>query len=351
MNLRIILCAVLVAAPTFVFATGEDFVRALRVGMRGEDVRALQVVLNSNPETRIALAGAGSSGNETDYFGLATKRALVKFQEKYREEVLTPVGLSVGTGFFGEKTRLKAKTLLLGTSLAKSITAAVNAKGTTTTAATPNPPKTEARSMPESMLEGEVFIAFPSRYSGKPGTEIIISGFGFTTTGNTVYLGARNIAENVSSVSGETLAVKIPNIPKGLYPLSVKNIRGETKGDSFFVVTDGVTPEPKVESVTPDIAQRGGVITVNGSGFTKTGNMVRTSLSISENIPSADGKSISFVLPLNILTATTSLSSSIPANAIMYNAQTLGKKAFFPVWAVVVNENGVSGGKSFKLEL
>ena len=347
MNLRIILCTVLVVVPALVFAAGEDFTRALRVGMRGEDVRALQVVLNSDPETRIISVGAGSPGNETDYFGPATKRALIKFQEKYREDVLTPAGLSIGTGFFGEKTRLKAKTLLLGTSLSKSIAA----NNTTAAVATPALPKTEARSTPESLLKGEVFIAFPSRYSGKPGTEITISGFGFTATGNNVYLGVNSIAENVSSVSGETLSIKIPNIPKGLYPLSVKNTRGETKGDSFFVVTDGVTPEPKVESVTPDTAERGSVITVKGSGFTATGNMIRTTVSISENIPSVDGKSLSFTLPSNILMATTSASLSIPANAVMREATTPGKKVFLPVWVVVVNENGVSNGKSFNLGL
>lgn len=106
MRFRILILTSLVFSPLFAFAT--DFPRTLKVGMRGEDVRALQVFLNTDSETRIAETGAGSFGNETDYFGPATKRAVIKFQEKYSSEILAPLGLMQGTGFFGEKTRSKA---------------------------------------------------------------------------------------------------------------------------------------------------------------------------------------------------------------------------------------------------
>lgn len=347
MKLRIILCVGFLLAPIFTFATSEEFARNLRVGMRGEDVRSLQAVLNRDPDTRISSSGAGSPGNETDYFGPATKRALINFQEKYREEVLTPAGLISGTGFFGEKTRLKAKSLFAEASFVKSVSPVVPPKNTNIPTTATVTPKTEARVMPE----GSVFIAFPSRYSGKPGTSITISGYGFTSTDNTVYFGAKGTVGNISSTNGEVMTLKVPDIPKGNYPLSVKNAQGESKGDSFFVVTDGVTPEPKVEGVTPETAERGSVITIAGAGFKATGNMVRTTLSISENIPSVDGKSLSFTFPTNVLMATTSPSLSIPANAVMREATTPGKKVFFPVWVVVVNENGVSNGKSFNLGL
>lgn len=111
MKFRIILCAVAIAFPALAFSAANDFARTIRVGMYGEDVRELQKVLNMDADTRVAQAGPGSPGNETDYFGPATKRALVKFQEKYREEVLTPLGLTAGTGVFGEKTRGKISKL------------------------------------------------------------------------------------------------------------------------------------------------------------------------------------------------------------------------------------------------
>ena len=96
------------------FSATSIFTRTLRAGMRGEDVRELQRLLNSDIETRIALLGAGSPGSETDYFGPATKSALIKFQEKYRAEVLTPIGLISGTGIFGLKTRERVNSLLEG---------------------------------------------------------------------------------------------------------------------------------------------------------------------------------------------------------------------------------------------
>lgn len=82
------------------------FLRTLKMGMTGEDVRELQKFLNTDTETRVSLSGAGSLGNETNYFGPATHRALIAFQEKHRTEILSPLGLTQGTGVFGLKTRV-----------------------------------------------------------------------------------------------------------------------------------------------------------------------------------------------------------------------------------------------------
>jgi hypothetical protein len=79
------------------------FTRSLTVGSVGEDVRHLQRILNAEGFT-VAKTGAGSPGNESTYFGAAVKQALIKYQNFYRSDVLTPVGLSVGTGYFGPTT-------------------------------------------------------------------------------------------------------------------------------------------------------------------------------------------------------------------------------------------------------
>ena len=82
----------------------ELFVKDLSYEMVDPDVKKLQAYLNSKGFT-VAGSGYGSLGNETEYFGPLTRSALIKFQEQYRAEILTPLGLVNGTGFFGEKTR------------------------------------------------------------------------------------------------------------------------------------------------------------------------------------------------------------------------------------------------------
>jgi peptidoglycan hydrolase-like protein with peptidoglycan-binding domain len=68
----------------------------LELGDTGEDVRALQEYLNAHGFP-VALSGAGSPGDETNYFGLATQAALAKFQQTN--------GISPAVGYFGPKTR------------------------------------------------------------------------------------------------------------------------------------------------------------------------------------------------------------------------------------------------------
>lgn len=79
----------------------------LKLGSRGNDVKNLQRVLNSNPDTRITSTGSGSPGNETDYLGSMTVKAIQKFQLKYK---ITSSGSS-GYGRVGPATRAKLNEL------------------------------------------------------------------------------------------------------------------------------------------------------------------------------------------------------------------------------------------------
>lgn len=103
----------------------------LTTGSAGADVLALQKFLNSDSATQIASSGIGSAGNETDNFGSLTKSAVAKFQNKYASEVLAPVGLSAGTGYFGASSRVKANALC-------SSAPTTTTGGETTTTVTPS---------------------------------------------------------------------------------------------------------------------------------------------------------------------------------------------------------------------
>lgn len=93
-----------------------NFTRNLTTGDTGADVMDLQKFLNGKGYT-VAASGAGSAGAETEYYGPATAGAVAKFQEAFASEILAPLGLTAGTGFFGASTRAKANSLCSGPAL------------------------------------------------------------------------------------------------------------------------------------------------------------------------------------------------------------------------------------------
>ena len=78
-----------------------EITRNLYVGTSREDVRCLQRYLNFSGYT-VASFGPGSPGNETAYFGNLTAQAVMGWQNSNSGQVLIPLGLSSGTGYWGQ---------------------------------------------------------------------------------------------------------------------------------------------------------------------------------------------------------------------------------------------------------
>lgn len=70
----------------------------LNLGMKNNDVKILQQLLINEGFWE---AEAGVTG----YFGPVTKKAVMRFQNQYKTQILEPLGLSSPTGFFGPYTR------------------------------------------------------------------------------------------------------------------------------------------------------------------------------------------------------------------------------------------------------
>lgn len=90
--------------PGLVVSAVARFNTDLKFGMKSEKVKELQELLAKDKEIY-------PEGLVTGYFGPLTKAAVIRFQEKYKNEILTPLGLKRGTGYVGKMTRMKLNEL------------------------------------------------------------------------------------------------------------------------------------------------------------------------------------------------------------------------------------------------
>jgi len=285
----LVFLALMIILP--LFAGASSLPRTLYLGMSGEDVRTLQVFLNSNPDTNIAEVGPGSPGNETSYFGFATKNAVMKFQKKYSNDVLKPIGLTEPTGILGPLSRIKISTL--DQSSLKS----------SARAGTPTSFPEETSNFFSRFFVRELKLYALSRYGGVWGTEVKIAGQGFLSKENTVHLGPNYQIDNLSGINGVEISFTVPSsIPIGKYNVWVSNKNGSTYEASFgdfFSVTSATQPLPIIESIAPTSIAYGDL------GKTEIVLMVRnvdqrflkvvTSLGDPQNVKYENGK-ISFFL-------------------------------------------------------
>jgi type II secretory pathway pseudopilin PulG len=87
----------------------HTFEKNTGVGSKGDEVFYLQKALNKDMEE--VLFRSYESGMETALYGEPVAAAVTWFQEKYKDEILTPSGLKNGTGYVGPSTRKKLNQL------------------------------------------------------------------------------------------------------------------------------------------------------------------------------------------------------------------------------------------------
>lgn len=178
-------------------------------------------------------------------------------------------------------------------------------------------------------------ITSMSQNTGVPGNSVTLYGVGFDPANNTVYFGTQAIS-GISSENGTSLTFTIPSYygyaANQSVQLYVSNSRGTSNtmtftlypyGSSYFPynynyqnqyqcsfpysygqcgcgafgVNCPNTGVPTIIYLNPTSGAVGTSVTVFGSGFSATGNSVHFGAGVIANLNSADGRSVSFIVP------------------------------------------------------
>lgn len=310
-------------AQTNTSVSGQLFVKNLTLGNENSDVALLKQVLNSNPLT--AIQKSGLIEEKSTYFGPDTRRAVIQFQELYKETVLFPSGLSRGTGFVGPSTRAKLN------EIAKTLNLQANLEVSGGNNAEIDPLVAKLRAL--LGIGGAVKVNMAQNYQVSPGGTLILNGSGFTSSGNTVHFSGKYSVSNVASLSGTSLKVDLPqDLPLGRHNVWVTNINGTSRNpqaEVYFVITQNPVANPVITSISPLFVDENSEITINGKGFSRNNNNLYTGLGNVTNIPSSEGDTLKIKI------------SDLPyLAAIASNPELKGTTYSLPVY--VQNENGSS---------
>lgn len=227
--------------------TGFTFTQDLKEGNTGEDVRQLQLALNTNAAHQVAASGVGSPGNETSFFGSLTKAAVVAFQNLYASEVLTPLGLSAGTGYFGPSSRAKMNALMA--------------------AAAPPPPGPAPEPTP-GLNEGDVTVSSPTQPANGlapmnaarvPFTKVTFTAGPSGATVDSITVQRGGVSQN-TDISGVVLLDE-DGIQLGLAKTLNSNNRADLKED--FVISPNSSRTMTIGANMPSGPGAGNVVTLS----------------------------------------------------------------------------------------
>ena len=246
-------------------SSSYNFTKNLTLGSKGDDVMALQKFLNGAGYA-VAASGAGSPGNETSYFGPATKAALAKYQ--------AAKSISPAVGYFGPLTRASVNTAT-GTTTGGTTTGGTTTGGTVTVPsgfsialASDNPAGT---TLPKG-ANGVSVLKFTVSGTGTVDTltfkRVGIGAAGdFTSSGFFVYEGASRLTsgKTINSTTHEiqfaSLALKVEGSRTFTLVTSIASGATASNISSFNLATATGSPTPTLG-------------TVNGNSFTVGGQLV-----------------------------------------------------------------------------
>lgn len=185
-------------------------------------------------------------------------------------------------------------------------------------------------SLPDDPLANSkmLVVAYTAPTYGPAGTQVTLSGSGFSTTqANTILFNNKEIAHVIAAFSHQ-LSFIVPNEPPGtLAPVTVRLPSGETASGTTFMVTKTGASLPTITSVTPDRGAPGTFVTIRGTNFSPTNNYLFTTFGVIKKLVSTENGT-RIVAPINFL--------PIPPGAAPPGHQT------FQVYIYVANENGIS---------
>lgn len=367
--------SVLILLPTTSFAACVPLARTLRLGQKGEDVRALQVFLNKNSATALATTGDGSPGHETTYFGPRMKDAVKRFQVLHKSEVLTPLGLKLPSGFIGKFSLGIINASICKTSTASPVTVAQNATGSPQRATTPTAESIEqqkkeltakiaqliatmgksststtapssATALAAPMAPAPPVVVTTPTQAVDPNAPLLLYGFNtsVTTRGQTLMVSGSGIVSGAELELGTKrypVRIMSPGVggtidlpsdaPLGKYYARLY-VGSKKSNERILVIAEDLQHQPIIDSISPDSGNYGTIVTITGSGFTSS-NDIFTSLERISNISSPDGKTITF---------------AVHADPLMLKS---GKLIAGAPYAIrVVNTQGISGVVQFSIK-
>ena len=280
------------------------FNRSLSLGDYGEDVLELQKVLNKDPDTRIAISGPGSLGQETQYFGSLTRGAVIKYQNKYSDEVLAPVGLTYGTGYFGPSTisHIQSRNIALDLNgdleteddLMERLLEILNQTNLDiNTEVEPEVPEIQVNTNTTEQYD-EFTIAYISHNVAERGDEVAVISSGINSTSRILLRSSGSDRIIYGKIIDTGIYFDVPRINYGTYQVYVKT-GSELSEPVTLRIVDEVHP-PKISTVSfpGDSIEYGETVTIKGERLSGQ-NTVMTLLGTYETY-SSNASELSFVV-------------------------------------------------------